>query len=330
MAKKNPFIDVTNDFLRKWDKLSPKLQKEILSQIDKGKTANEAVKYVFTKNDLKGKLREWLSDVQFTSVTIGFGDAIGIEHPLAMRKYFLNETFQGDSLSLSQRVTRLDLQKDVVSTLQANLSAAKTVHETAKELKEYTTQEDLRKGIRELESAARSVIHSDTPDFKSFQKILDRETTIAEAAMLDGDETVLQRAYMRVVKAAASLNEVALNKAIENAIDQKARSNAFRIAHTEASRAYGMAVRTRAINDDLCTGIEWALSSGEGHCDICEELDGSIFAKDELPEYPAHPHCSCNLIPRYDNVEIDDSADWVTDDNTIPENFIDLSGLTED
>jgi len=327
MAKRNPFIDSTDDFLRKWDKLSPKLQKEILSQMEKGKTPSEAVKYVFTKNDLKGKLKEWFNDVQFTAVEIGLGEDIGIKNPLAVRKYFLNETFQGDDLSLSQRVTRLDFQKDVVSTLQANLSAAKTVHETAKDLKEYTTEEDLRKGVRELESAARSVIYSDDPDFKSFKKILDRETTIAEAAIHDGDETVLQRAYLKVVKAAASLNEVALDKSIENAIDQKARSNAFRIAHTEASRAYGLAIKTRAINDDLCTGIEWALSSGEGHCDDCEELDGNIFPKDQLPEYPAHPHCSCNLIPRYDDVKLDGSENWVTNDDTIPEDFIDLSGL---
>jgi hypothetical protein len=140
--------------------------------------------------------------------------------------------------------------------------------------------------------------------------------------MLEGDETVLQRSYMRVVKAAEKLNEKGLNSAIENAIDKKARSNAFRIAHNEAARAYGIGFRTRVKRDEDATGATWELSSGEGHCDECEALDGRNFAIDDLPEYPAHPNCECLLTVFYGDKSELENHDEDVDDSTLPDDLI--------
>jgi hypothetical protein len=320
--RKNPFTDETDAFLRKWDKLAPALKSQILMAVDSGMTSSQAVRSVLLRNGLKDKLREWFSDVQINAVQVGMGDRLSLKEPLAVRRWFLNEHFQGDDLSLSQRVTRLDLQRDVISTVQANLSAAKGVTRLASELKDSTTVEDLRAGIRELESAARQVMAGDVEAFQEFKRILKRERSYAESTLDGGNETVLQRAYVRVVNAAERLNERGLDRAIENAIDKKARSNAFRIAHNEAARAYGVGVRTRADADLDCTGIEWDLSSGEGHCDECEELDGKVFAKDDLPEYPAHPNCECNLSLYYGPESSLEEHGQDTNDTMLPEELV--------
>jgi len=321
--RKNPFTKYTDEFLRRWDDLAPALKDEIWEKIDQGKTPSRAVRSVFEENDLRDKLRDWFSDVQIGAVEVGIKGVVSVEkNELAMRKWFLNTHFQADDLSLSQRVTRLDLQADVISTIQANFIASNGVTKLASDLSEFTTEEDLRKGIRELETAARKVIAGDTKEFREFQKILKREQRYAESLIEGGNETVLQRAYMRVVKAAAKLNAQGLDKAIENAIDKKARSNAFRLAHNEAARAYGIGARTRASATNA-TGLTWELSSGEGHCNTCEELSGKHYATDDLPEYPAHPNCECNLTPFYgDDSELEDH-DQLVDTMTLPEKFID-------
>lgn len=318
---RNPFTQGTDDFLRKWDDLAPTLKYEIWSEIDKGKTPAQAVNTVFTRNDLKDNFKEWFSDCQIQAVEIGLGPALELKNTLAARKWFLNEHFQGDELSLSQRVTQLDLQKDVISTIQANLKAADGVIKLTSELKDKTTVEGLRGGIRELESAARQVMAGDKTAFNEFNKILAREKAYAESTLKGGDETVLQRAYVRVVKAAEKLNEKGLDSAIENAIDKKARSNAFRIAHSEAARAYGVGIRTRADNDPDAVGIEWSASGGEGVCEICDELDGKVFAKDDLPEYPAHPNCECLLSSYYGNEKNIEDHSMDTDDSMLPDEF---------
>jgi hypothetical protein len=306
-------------FVAKWDDLSEDLKDEISRLLDQGLTPAQAVKKTFAKYNLTDKLREWTLDG-----IIGTAEGAGIKFAsdLAARTWFLSEHFKGDDLNLSARVTNPAFKDDVVSTLQANLSNSVKLGKMTRELKDFTNVEDLRSGIRDIESQARKIMAGDTSGFKEFQSTINAELKKFERLAAKGADTVLSRAYNRVVKAAEKLKENGLNAAIENAIDKKARSNAYRLAHTEAARAYGLSVRTRASNDEDATGLTWHLSSGEGHCIDCENLDGRRFRIDELPEYPAHPNCTCNLSIWYGPQPDSTSDDYDTDDSTIPDRLL--------
>jgi SPP1 gp7 family putative phage head morphogenesis protein len=305
-------------FLRLFDSLSDDLKAEIQELLDEGKTPAQAVNKTFKDHHLTDKLKEWTLDG-----VVATAEATGIKFNdnLAARTWFLNEHFQGEKLTLSARVTNPAFKQDVISTLQANLSNSIRLERMTRELKGFTKEEDLRKGIREIERMARQIIAGDTSEFKTFQKAINAELKIAEKAALAGKDTVLSRSYLRVVKAAAKLKEEGIDKAIENAISKKARYAAFRLGHNEAARAYGLAVRTQAKNDPDATTMTWHLSSGEGFCDECAELDGQTFAIDDFPEYPKHINCRCSISIGFGPAP-ESSGDYETDDSTIPDRLL--------
>ena len=320
MAQKNPFVRMLNTFQDNWEDLAPDLKDEISVELEKDVSPLLAVETVFKRHHLSDKLKQWISEACINAAEKG---GVKFASDLTARHFFLNEVFEMDGKSLSSRVTKMAFKDDVVSTIQANLNSGERFGKLVTNLSQYTTEEKLPKGLLELEQQARRVMAGDVEAFTDFQKVLNQERSVAMSAIHDGDETVLKRSYLRLVNAAEKLQEDGLNAAVENAIDQKARSAAFRIAHTETARAYGMGVKTRADMDEDCTGIEWDLSSAENHCEICEDLDGQVFPVDELPEYPAHPHCSCVLSLYYGNKsELSDTDKYETDDTTIPEEML--------
>lgn len=42
---------------------------------------------------------------------------------------------------------------------------------------------------------------------------------------------------------------------------------------------------------------EWSSILDDNTCEDCEALDGEIFASDEVPDFPQHAGCRCDLIP---------------------------------
>jgi SPP1 gp7 family putative phage head morphogenesis protein len=318
--KPNPFVRYTAAFSAKWDGLSPTLQDEIRAELDKGFPPVVAVQTVFERHNLKQKLGEWISEGCVSAAQAG---GVSFASDLTGRYFFLEKSFDMTGVSLSQRVTQLKFQENVVSTIQANLASQGRFNTLVTDLSQYTTEETLPKGLLELERQARRVMSGDVEAFDEFQTTLSHERSVALSALEDGNETVLKRSYARLVDAAEKLNDKGLDAAVEEAIDQKARSAAFRIAHTEMARAYGMAVKTDAKNDPECVGVEWTLSSAENHCDDCEEMDGKVFAVDEVPPYPLHPHCSCHLDKYYGDPEnLEDMGGEETDDATIPDELL--------
>lgn len=74
---------------------------------------------------------------------------------------------------------------------------------------------------------------------------------------------------------------------------------ARRLARTEITAAAGRAVVNMSIVNPFVEVVDWALSRRHKCCDICDQFaaDGP-YPPDEVPPYPAHPHCWCSLIPR--------------------------------
>jgi hypothetical protein len=317
MAKKNPYARALNTYQSNWNDIEPDLRDEISAELAKGATAIVAVEIVFERHGLSDKLKQWISEACVSAAEKG---GVTFTSNLTGRHFFLNKVFAPDGVNLSERVTKLAFQDDVVSTIQANLTSGESFGKLVTQLSKYTTEEDLPKGLLELESMARKVMAGDVESFNAFNKVLNREKSIALRAIDDGNETVLKRSYVRLVNAAERLQEDGLNAAVESAIEKKARAAAWRIADYETSHAYGVAVLTDAKNDEDATGIDWDIT--EGACEECEAIaEESPYTVENCPTYPAHPHCHCELRKHYGD-DVESNKGEVGDNETIPDEML--------
>ena len=174
------------------------------------------------------------------------------------------------------------------------------------DLKAFTTEEDIAQSIRSIEFVARSIIGGYNEDYAGFKSTVESAKGDILAQLEAGSESKLKKAYLRVVNAAEKLNEDGLDSAIENAIDKKYISNAYRIASTEISRAYNQEVYDQAVNDPDCEAVRVSLSSHGDSCDDCvdvaEQDNGAgpgVYAIDDCPDIPLHSHCFCIVSPVY-------------------------------
>lgn len=70
--------------------------------------------------------------------------------------------------------------------------------------------------------------------------------------------------------------------------------NAFRLAQTEANRAYTHASAEFAEDKPWIEGIQITLSPVHSHSDICDQWAGKIVTPEEFRDMvPFHPHCRC-------------------------------------
>jgi hypothetical protein len=78
---------------------------------------------------------------------------------------------------------------------------------------------------------------------------------------------------------------------------------ARRLARTEITAAAGRAVQASSNANPFVDRIKWTLSGSHPEEDICDDNarggpDGDgVYAIDDVPEYPAHPHDMCTLAP---------------------------------
>lgn len=77
---------------------------------------------------------------------------------------------------------------------------------------------------------------------------------------------------------------------------------ALRLARTEMADAYGQAEKKTAEEAPFSQGIRWSLSNAGVACEVCKanaervtDLGVGVYKVEDLPEYPAHPNCLCDL-----------------------------------
>jgi len=79
--------------------------------------------------------------------------------------------------------------------------------------------------------------------------------------------------------------------------------DARRLARTEITAAAGRGVIGSSKQNPLVGGIRWVLSPDRERDWPCRCAansrggDGGVYAVDEVPDYPDHPHCMCTLRP---------------------------------
>jgi hypothetical protein len=78
---------------------------------------------------------------------------------------------------------------------------------------------------------------------------------------------------------------------------------ARRLARTEVTAAAGRAVVDASIANPFVGGVRWRLSGSHGRPDICDEnarggpAGDGVYPPEAVPDYPAHPHDLCTLVP---------------------------------
>lgn len=79
---------------------------------------------------------------------------------------------------------------------------------------------------------------------------------------------------------------------------RNASADAMRLARTEITRAHGQACIVAARMNPYVESIGWRLSGSHPKPDICDDMAaGGPYPKNNVPAYPAHPHCLCVLLP---------------------------------
>lgn len=59
------------------------------------------------------------------------------------------------------------------------------------------------------------------------------------------------------------------------------------------------------MNEDIKIQYEWVSLLDNSTCSDCEELDSQIFEPGDVPDFPQHAGCRCDLIPIINEGEFD-------------------------
>lgn len=110
---------------------------------------------------------------------------------------------------------------------------------------------------------------------------------------------------------------------LEGNIPMNLSYESLRLARTEMAAAFGEASIQGAELNPANKGIRWSLSNAGVACDKCKDIAGhdsgmgeGVYKVEDLPEYPAHPNCLCNLSEVTE--EIDDLVNRLIEWNANP------------
>lgn len=222
------------------------------------------------------------------------------ELTLSKKLHNATKTIQGEIKNTVDRQLRMNLATGrIARELYDGYGAGRVVQE--QNLPEY---------INRVNALIRSPMNSATPeDYRELQKAI---RTLKRNADKLVDDTYSYNHYRTAVagfvKAVETGNEKAMDRAIYNAVQEKSRYVAERIARTEMARArYDMFI-AQTYNDDTVVAYKWVMSTRHPHTDICDlyaeadlfGLGKGIFLKKYQPAMPAHPHCLCHYSEIYD------------------------------
>lgn len=147
--------------------------------------------------------------------------------------------------------------------------------------------------------------------------------SIVQEAIREGKHPI-EIAEMLKVYVKEGANTVAVNypnmlERLDHSLPMDLSYEALRLARTETAAAFGHAtVESAKINPGI-KGIQWSISNAGVTCNVCKEianhdsgLGKGIYEPDNLPEYPAHPNCLCNLSEVTEDIDnlIDRLIEW--------------------
>jgi cytochrome c553 len=313
----NPASRFADAATQKLTKLSLQIVSELQDKLEDADINDVAkiVSAVWSAYEVPVKFRDMLlgSAEQAAGISINIPDRVGFH------KYYLNSTTV-DGVKLSSKIYDAVDTGPVIQDIRQSIAVADKWSSLANDLAEQgVVSGGLPDYVGDLLEKGRQAasLTGDTDAYAKYRRQVSYVKRRAEG-LVDSDSSELAQAYRDIANLSFNASQEVVDATIERAVIQKARANATRLIRTETARAYGTGAIYDAQQDDDAVGIRVSLSAiHEGYC-ICDffvEADmygmgPGIYPKDEVPEFPFHPHCMCLLDPWYKGEpgEYDDKA----------------------
>ena len=282
-----------------------------------GKSPEDAVRQVFREFGVE----DWLQ-VNVAKVIVGTAqDALGKEAASALSTAAILEAlsnpWDGSGLTLSEKIHGASnvMLNDVISTLREQIRRNKTVKDTAQALYDgyksghVVREQQLPQYLDELTRwTRRSRENLSQEELKDLQRSI-RKVRYQADDLVDDRSTYnhFRTSLRELMDKLEHGSEKAAQRALQNAIQEKSRYVAERIARTEEARARYDAFMAQAGEDEDVVAYKWKLGSRHPAEDICDMyanadlygLGKGVFPKDKVIPQPAHPHCLCHYAPVY-------------------------------
>lgn len=315
-GNKPPIAGLVDLFSDEFGSMAGPIVEDIKKGIAAKKSVRSAVEAALAKHSVTNRIQNSVLDKLVSASAIGFGvDPKLVVDPVGIRKSFLNSTWAGDGLSLSKRIAREEYKTLITDTISAQMSRARSWQQTADALVAPLraggpglVRGDVAQRIDDLATSARRVAAGDPAALKAFKGQMAAARRHVNRLSLNGaPNQTLKTIYKDVIRAAETLNTKALDSAMQQAVRDKARYNAERIARTEIARAYGAGEDLAQMEDEDVIAERWMLSSRHPAPDICSVhaqadfygMGPGVYPKDRKPAYPAHPSCLCIKVRVY-------------------------------
>lgn len=290
---------------------------------------NQILTDVFRAQDVSGRMRKIVGPAVVQSVAAGYGvlPSVGYQPSAPVVDKALSMRWDPRSMpNLSAQVhgTAQAYRQDLEDSLRTSFAQAKTVQQAARAIYDgyqpglratgpfaaITPAIPARGGnapaphlpqvIQDGVNAASILSPGDKVRFKKYA-----DAIIGHAEQMKLGP--LRASYMELAQTLEKTGQRGLERAIRVATEEKARYHADRIARTESARAWDAGFRARIDEDPRVVGIKSRTSSAHKVFDICDfharadmyGMGEGCYPKDRAPEYPYHPHCTCNRSPIY-------------------------------
>ena len=302
ISLKKPVAETLRDFRP----IQKNMLREIHARLEGVRSPDKVRKIVAdVVDDLE--VREYLTE----RITAGGQIAMGIAGVEVVDKakvddWLLHRHWQGDDLSLSQRIARLDMIDEIAADISKGLKTQRTVAEITRKMDKKVTS-DLPGYIDDLITLANRqdmTVAGRRAYKKSLRKARDNIDKLT-GKPLPGQ--AIKKSYGKLVDAIEANNVKTFDKAIARSVRDKARSNVERIARTEYSRAYASGFQKQLDERVEVVGWQSVLSGGHNVVDICDTmantdqygLGAGVFPKSVSVSIPYHPNCLCQPVNVY-------------------------------
>jgi len=299
--KKKQYKSVENEFDSEFPKFSKSVIDDINKNIDNPKLRQRIYK-LFEAKKYKELIETIIKNNVLDAVKLGYGGEIQFLNDDQLTKKMLTRSWVDDGINASKRINRATnkVKKAVADDITAIIREGDSNKKITKSIKKRIDAGDLDS------DAIRSDITKLSRKTKDKKTLLEVKRIRRELSK--GPSTKLKRSYERFLKAYESGDEIRIQKAIDNAIDKKARYVAERISRSEVNRAWTEGFHLKHKDDEDVIGYKWKLSNGHreifDQCDVYANSDfgmgKGVFKKGLIPTQPAHPNCRCYLIPVYE------------------------------
>ncbi len=305
------------EFSQKYGELGERIAKDIWTLVGQGKTPEEAVKLVLDANHLEEWLSETVSSIVIQTASTQLSPSLVAAITAEEFKRALSLPWDGSGMTLSEKIhgAGLDIRKRITSVLKEQLQWNQTTRQMAQALYDgyhashVTHQQSLPKYVQKLMTAYRRNQGAISP--KDYEAIMRQLRNVQR--QYDGlvNDTVTYNHFKTTLAGLTDAilkgNDKAVWNALWQAVQEKSRYVAERIARTEGARAWYDGFQAQYGTDDRVPAYRWRLGSRHPHFDICDlyaeadlyGLGKGIFPKDKAPPLPAHPHCLCHYSPIY-------------------------------